>query len=622
VRECSATGGAKRRLGGVPRPVLRSNRERSWCGDGLGGYRGHARVAAACRTLWAGMHREGPASRQRPSLWLHYALALASVASLAWRARTLQNGAAGVDDAQIAFVYASHFAAGEGFVYNVGGERVEGFTSLLWVLATSIFFFFSQAPYSAILVLSVALTAASCALAARLTSPGWTTWLLYLVVVLGWPAHVTWQTASLMDTALWGVLLMAATVMTVDARASTYDDLRFAGVCVAIVATRPESLLVVPAFITLRTGRLFAVSDTGRTALRRAVTPAAAFCLAVITLTAFRILYFGYPLPNTYYAKVSPSLEYSVRAGVDYLKSFLRSTPVVTVLSALIVAVLAWTASYLVRGRGRSTDRLRVVLRSDAVVLATIAATLLIVPVLNGGDHFAWWRMYQPVFPILAAVPFAVLRDPATGLSQLTPRSAAMQGAAAAGVAVVVLAFGHGGSSWRSPRELPLEGEFRLARDGMEGGTLLRRILTGTPIWPSVGVVAAGGIKRTYPGMVIDLMGLNDTRMAHAPGDRTGIKNHAAFNEAVFFEHSPDIVWPLPSGRADGTSPGGGSTDAFTGKVLRGLPDDRRFLADYDYAEVCRPESPTCIRAHFRSSFLATVRTLPGLRVRLLTERE
>ena len=41
---------------------------------------------------------------------------------------------AGVDDANIYFVYAKNFVNGYGFVYNVGGEKVEGFTSLLWVL--------------------------------------------------------------------------------------------------------------------------------------------------------------------------------------------------------------------------------------------------------------------------------------------------------------------------------------------------------------------------------------------------------------------------------------------------------------------------------------------------------
>ena len=44
----------------------------------------------------------------------------------------------GVDDANIYFVYMNHVAQGHGFVYNVGGEHVEGFTSLLWTIIGSI----------------------------------------------------------------------------------------------------------------------------------------------------------------------------------------------------------------------------------------------------------------------------------------------------------------------------------------------------------------------------------------------------------------------------------------------------------------------------------------------------
>lgn len=46
----------------------------------------------------------------------------------------------GIDDANIFLNYASHFAHGDGFVYNTHGERVEGFTSMLWVLICAAFF--------------------------------------------------------------------------------------------------------------------------------------------------------------------------------------------------------------------------------------------------------------------------------------------------------------------------------------------------------------------------------------------------------------------------------------------------------------------------------------------------
>ena len=50
----------------------------------------------------------------------------------------------GIDDANIYFVYAKNLANGYGFVYNVGGERVEWFTSLLWTLISALAFKFSS----------------------------------------------------------------------------------------------------------------------------------------------------------------------------------------------------------------------------------------------------------------------------------------------------------------------------------------------------------------------------------------------------------------------------------------------------------------------------------------------
>ena len=65
----------------------------------------------------------------------------------------------GIEDANIFFVYASNIAAGHGFVYNIGGERVEGATSLLWVLLAAACFALFGTPERAVFVLSTILLA-------------------------------------------------------------------------------------------------------------------------------------------------------------------------------------------------------------------------------------------------------------------------------------------------------------------------------------------------------------------------------------------------------------------------------------------------------------------------------
>ena len=88
-----------------------------------------------------------------------------------------------------------------------------------------------------------------------------------------------------------------------------------------------------------------------------------------------------------------------------------------------------------------------------------------------------------------------------------------------------------------------IDHEFRIAEDHRAIGSVLNRL----PSRPTLGVIAAGGIARTYDGHIFDLMGLNWTTMAHAnrTHNSAAVKNHAAFSKEIFFEYQPDIVIPL-----------------------------------------------------------------------------
>ena len=63
------------------------------------------------------------------------------------------NTAIGTDDANIYFVYMRNFAEGHGFVWNVGGEKVEGFTSLVWTLIGALCYRITPAHFHYLLLL-------------------------------------------------------------------------------------------------------------------------------------------------------------------------------------------------------------------------------------------------------------------------------------------------------------------------------------------------------------------------------------------------------------------------------------------------------------------------------------
>ena len=120
-----------------------------------------------------------------------------------------------------------------------------------------------------------------------------------------------------MDNALWSTLLTLLTVLTClgDARSRR----RSAGVALLtglLVLTRPEAVVWAPLFIAILTIRAW-LRATAREALAVAALPLAAFALTLGGLTAFRLAYFGYPLPNTFYAKMSPALGYSLAPGPE-----------------------------------------------------------------------------------------------------------------------------------------------------------------------------------------------------------------------------------------------------------------------------------------------------------------
>src|SRR4029077_2952158 len=79
--------------------------------------------------------------------------------------------------------------------------------------------------------------------------------------------------------------------------------------------------------------------------LRQIATPAGIFLAGTAACFVARRLYFGYWLPNTYYAKIDADLGFRIESGVASLGSFFSAYPA-AVIAAAVASVLS-----LVRGR-------------------------------------------------------------------------------------------------------------------------------------------------------------------------------------------------------------------------------------------------------------------------------
>jgi hypothetical protein len=468
---------------------------------------------------------------RNPVQLVFIAAIVAAVGSLcAWM--MLDRPATGIDDADIFFVYARNMAEGHGFVYNIGGERVEGFTSLLWTLICTGLFRFTERveiPLYLLNVLFGALTIHACL--KRVQRPAF-----FLFLLAAAPAWFAWCQVSLMETGLWCCLLVLALLAAVERRGMLFTFL-----LPLLVVTRPESMLwcawLIPVF-----GRSVTSEEGWRSGLKKSVVPAAVFAIALLVLVAFRMIYFGYPFPNTYYAKVSPSIAMNLWLGSGYLLKYLFLNP------AVLLAVILWILMLLTGLLNRRS-------RTDQPMLIAVALLPgIFIPILVGGDHFGGSRFYQPIWPLLCLL--AVEGCPGL-LGRFKPLKARL-------LLLVLVLFG-----WvLFPFTAMLKHEFRIAQTGRRTGTALTVMFAEQHPYPTVAVITAGGSKYAYPGTVLDLMGLNATVMAHTPGARAGYKNHTAFNREIFYAWHPDILLC-------------GEDAEFDAYVLKGLQDEEQFRQRY-----------------------------------------
>lgn len=486
----------------------------------------------------------------------------------------------GIDDENITQVYGQNLARGFGYVYTPNFEHVEGATSPLWVALHWLFYSITDQPEPFILICSAASTALAIfwglgiarTLSRSLNLPRSTFWIPVLAIAAQ-PNYFHWTVVTMMDQAVWGTivvgLLYALTREVIDRRAQPRASVLGVLLCALSVLARPESMLLIPAVLAIA-AVVVAVNKSIGAAIRYAAPYFVTVFLTLAALTAARLQYFGYPFPNTYYAKVSSNPIDNIVQGLHYVIGFLHSNVlavpfVLAVVLAVLIGLQALWSSF------RSKTPLSAA-HSIALLLGGTLAVVFATLILEGGDHFPGFRMVQPYTPLLA-VTLLFYVPLLAGWSRLSlSRTAGFIWCAG----VVVATFLSGYSAFASSSKGLVE-DFDLAADGRRMGDLLNGL---GDLHADVGVIPAGGIAVTYRGRVVDLLGLNWSEMAHASGRRSGMVGHSGFNLEVFWKHPPELMLP------ELTKPTGpknlkGMPANFELSVLQGLMNERRFREEY-----------------------------------------
>jgi arabinofuranosyltransferase len=229
----------------------------------------------------------------------------------------LTGNAIGTDDAYISYRYAENLVTGVGLVFNPG-ERVEGYSNLLYVLLIAPAFFVTNGIkiYIFASVLNLLFLAASFAVFSHYTAKyldeqAFAANLLFALCPLLW----LW-TASGMETILFLLLQLTIWVLTEDLVSDSTDIISSRKLWVLYLTMTLSVLTRVDGFITPALSILYLVY---RGKHRHALRGGMILIMTIFLYTLWRYSYYGNWLPNTYYAKVSGPLWLRIEYGLQLL---------------------------------------------------------------------------------------------------------------------------------------------------------------------------------------------------------------------------------------------------------------------------------------------------------------
>lgn len=465
-----------------------------------------------------------------------------------------------MDDAYISYRYAWNLVHGSGLVYNPG-EIVEGYTNFLWTVIAAMALWAGWQPALVSLALTIACSQALVGLAfflgrrlAGSKAPGGWAWALLGAAFVAVDSSLVTYGArgSGIEAALFAFLIILGTALLWEPgeRAVVFHVL--GGFALGLAAlTRPEGLLVAVLAIGIRAWQ----EHWARKPLLAMALP----CLALIVpYQVWRITFYGYLFPNTFYAKTGTTLT-QVARGLDYAWQFAIDhwLLVLVLLFALVALPVTLLGDFAHRRRAASETSARAIdeiaeKKSNSannglrlfLGLLTIVYSLYVIAV--GGDWFPGQRFFVPiVVPVaLLATEFIRLVIEGKGKGTSIARRAQLRGPALALASVLVI-FYIGSALWlqRSDGELAQRTlkETYIVENWSAAGVWLR---TSTPAQTIIAVEAAGAIAYYSRRYAIDGFGLNDLHIARLQVDNmgAGLAGHEKKDPAYVLDKKPEYI--------------------------------------------------------------------------------
>ncbi len=429
------------------------------------------------------------------------------------------------DDAFISFRYAKNLAEHGELTFNLG-ERVEGYTNFLWTLMMSGVIAAGLDPviWSKLLGVAFGVGTLTTLFIGNKDSGPWR--LIAPGLLAGTSAFACWSEGGL-ETSLFAFCLTLSLVLY---RREVEHNTRipWSGFVMGFAAmTRPEGLLLIALLCVHR--QLLAWFEK-RWFAWRPVATLGMFAVPYLPYWLWRLSYYGYPFPNTYYAK---SAGANWGHGLPYVINGLEDTWLFLVP---VVSALALLTS------DRSFRRL-----AGLVGIVLIPFLLYIARV--GGDFMAQYRFIMPLLPLA----FWGLQE---AVRAITTHTIAV--AQTPRLRYLLPALLLSGATWLCHQVYLTEASLKVgSENGVDSIGWLKQFVEQTtaigkhiknnaPEGTSIATTAAGVIPYYAECKTLDLLALNDVYVAHnVPARSGGRPGHAkSAPEKYVLEWKPSVlIW-------------------------------------------------------------------------------
>ena len=427
------------------------------------------------------------------------------------------------DDSFITFRYVKNFIDGHGLVFNIG-ERVEGYTTFLWTIMLAIPGKLGFELINLSQVLGVLFGIGTLYFTYKLSQNlggdnrqvGFS---LIAVLLFASNSAVAYWLISGMETGMFVFLTVLCVWLYLKERNSpknfAYAPLAF----VLLSLTRPEGMYLFGLTMIHFVAEKFFTKGTDRKAeIKRLAMWVALYAIPIGAFMAWRLSYYGWMFPNTYYAKAGFSKDYFF-AGVDYFWQFAQLDLLWGALFVIPIAFLLW--------KKRNWDMLY-------LIFILLAYTSYVVSV--GGDVVANLRFFIPKLPLFYLLVqetfyelYCMARENQSSLKNL---------AYIAPLVVAYFTFSIPYDQVREKCDLEIGLVTKMTQQGLWFKTHCKpdAVIAATTI---------GAVSYYSDLMLIDMLGLTDETIAHHPEKLEGIESgwkERHHNTTYVLSRKPDWI--------------------------------------------------------------------------------